>query len=224
MEYSACFSLIFLFNKLPLPGFELWICGSTANALILWVFIRLYVVEKLGLNLTIIFLFFCKWTELWSHNVAVVRQAWQPQHRHHGSVWHDVGIKSSSIFPKVCPKEAAAVFTQKVVCFKTGQNVTKYFGYFWKKFCHQDLSKFAQSGHAECDREFSDTQKSDIDGLFFFIFVYWMQQMDISSDCSIRTRALLNRSDCSANCATATDCDFWRKKVPLRYSRCCTYL
>ena len=30
---------------------------------------------------------------------------------------------------------------------KAHHKVTKYLGYFCKKFCHQELSKIAQSGH-----------------------------------------------------------------------------
>ena len=50
-----------------------------------------------------------------------------------------------------------AEFSQKVVnqyllksdIFKNGPKVAKYLVYFYKKNCHQDLSKMAQSGHTD---------------------------------------------------------------------------
>ena len=37
---------------------------------------------------------------------------------------------------------------------KIAQNVTKYFGYFWKKFVANKLSKIAQSGHTASDQSY----------------------------------------------------------------------
>ena len=38
----------------------------------------------------------------------------------------------------------------KMDAFKRAQKVNMHLGYFFKKICHQELSKIAQSGHTGC--------------------------------------------------------------------------
>ena len=64
------------------------------------------------------------------------------------SVWPDVAIKRSQI----SPKEVTAIFSNKVMFFKIGQKVAKYFGYFCKKSCLQNLSKITQFGRTDGDQ------------------------------------------------------------------------
>ena len=63
------------------------------------------------------------------------------------ALWPDVWIKSSPNCCKSCPMVTPPVFTLKVVLFYTAPKITKYLGYFWMKFCCQNLSKIAQSSH-----------------------------------------------------------------------------
>ena len=57
-------------------------------------------------------------------------------------------IKSSQNSPNVAQKVATVVFTLVLMINQQPKQVTRrYFGYFCKKICHQDLSKIAQSGH-----------------------------------------------------------------------------
>ena len=63
------------------------------------------------------------------------------------TVWPDVKIKSSPIFPIVNLKESTDVLDWIVPFFKMAP---KYLGYFFKKICSQDLSRIAQSGHTAC--------------------------------------------------------------------------
>jgi len=62
------------------------------------------------------------------------------------SVRSDVGVKSSQIVSKVALKVATVVFIESEVF---------HLGNFCYKFCHQELSKIAQSGHTEFDATFS---------------------------------------------------------------------
>ena len=56
-------------------------------------------------------------------------------------------LKVAQVFAKVAQKVVAAVgFSSKMVFYK----FAKYLGCFCKKFCHQELSKIAQSGHTDC--------------------------------------------------------------------------
>ena len=63
------------------------------------------------------------------------------------SVWPDGGIKSSPILPKDGQKVALTYFIEVVTHCKRALKVTKYLGKFWKKICHLDQLKIAQSGH-----------------------------------------------------------------------------
>ena len=45
------------------------------------------------------------------------------------------------------PKNSYSRYYFKSTIFKKAQKVTKYLDYFWKKICHRDFSKIAQSGH-----------------------------------------------------------------------------
>ena len=65
------------------------------------------------------------------------------------SMWPDVGIKSSQIFPPNLPKRSNSSFNLKCDLFKITQNVSEYLGYFCTEICHQELSKIAQSGHTD---------------------------------------------------------------------------
>ena len=60
-------------------------------------------------------------------------------------VWPDVEIKRNPIFPIVSQRESNEILNWKIPFFKRAQKVTKYLGYFLKKICSQDFSKFAQS-------------------------------------------------------------------------------
>ena len=60
------------------------------------------------------------------------------------SVWPDVRLKSSPMYPKSYQKLATSVFFLQTDVFK----VAKYFGYFYEKKCNQQLIKIAQSGIA----------------------------------------------------------------------------
>ena len=66
------------------------------------------------------------------------------------SVWPDVEIKSSQIFPIVARKECTKLLNWKVPFFKIAPRVTKYLGYFSTKF----LSKIAESGLFKCNTLF----------------------------------------------------------------------
>ena len=46
-----------------------------------------------------------------------------------------------------CPKSNDSSFHFIVVFHKLAQKLTTNTGYFWKKICHWELSKIAQSGH-----------------------------------------------------------------------------
>ena len=50
---------------------------------------------------------------------------------------------------KSCPKSSHMSFYAKSFGLKMLQNVTKYLGYFWRKYCCRELSQIAQSGHTE---------------------------------------------------------------------------
>ena len=62
-------------------------------------------------------------------------------------VWPDVGVKSSPNFSKSYPRSSHNSFYVRVRFFKIAQNDANNLGYFCEKFCHQKLSKIAQSGH-----------------------------------------------------------------------------
>ena len=55
--------------------------------------------------------------------------------------------KVAQTYTKVAPKVATTVFVLRSKVFIIAPRVTKYLGYYWKKNCHQELSKIAQSGH-----------------------------------------------------------------------------
>ena len=57
------------------------------------------------------------------------------------SVWPDVGIKSSPIFSKSCPKAVTGLLLKKCLIKPNSHHV--YFGYFCNKIWDQDLSKRA---------------------------------------------------------------------------------
>ena len=61
-------------------------------------------------------------------------------------VWAD-GVKSSPIFSESCPKSSQYSFFIIVRFFEIAQKVINHLGFFCYKFCCQDLSKIAQSGH-----------------------------------------------------------------------------
>ena len=63
------------------------------------------------------------------------------------SVRPDVRLKRSPISTKSCPKNSHSSFYTKSSVFKIAQKVTKYSGYFWKKICHREITKIAQTGH-----------------------------------------------------------------------------
>ena len=63
------------------------------------------------------------------------------------TVWPDVGIKSSPIFPKWHKKPHA--FLPKMSCFWKNPKYAKYLHYFCTKNCPQDLTKIAQTGHTD---------------------------------------------------------------------------
>ena len=66
----------------------------------------------------------------------------------------DVGLKSSPITIKSCPKNSHSTFYSKSAVFKIAPILTKYFGFFWKKICQQEFSKIAQSGHTDSPQPF----------------------------------------------------------------------
>ena len=53
-------------------------------------------------------------------------------------------------FFKSRPKGGHSIFCFKFTLFKIATKVTKYLGYFCKKYCCQELSKVAQSGRTDC--------------------------------------------------------------------------
>ena len=56
--------------------------------------------------------------------------------------------KSSPIFFKKLPKSSHSSFYLKDMGFKRAHSkVAEHLGYFCNKFCHQDVSKIAKSGH-----------------------------------------------------------------------------
>ena len=57
--------------------------------------------------------------------------------------------KVAQKFTKAAQKVAIAVFNSTGVLFKIAEKVTKYLGYFCKKFYCQNYQKTAQSGHAD---------------------------------------------------------------------------
>ena len=57
----------------------------------------------------------------------------------------DVGVKSSPILSKSGPKSNS--FYVRVRFIIVAPKVANHLGYFWWKFCHQELLKIAQSGH-----------------------------------------------------------------------------
>ena len=61
---------------------------------------------------------------------------------------------------KMFQKSATAVFTQECCFSKLAQKVTKYLGYFSKKFCPQKLSQIGQSGHTELSQGWSANPES----------------------------------------------------------------
>ena len=50
---------------------------------------------------------------------------------------------------KSCPKTSYSVFNLKVTFSKITQKFSKYFNYYCKKNCRQDLSKIAKSDHTD---------------------------------------------------------------------------
>ena len=65
-------------------------------------------------------------------------------------MWPDEGIKGSQIFPKVDQK---VDHIRLYSAFLNGQKVSRYFGNYCRKNCHQDLSKRAQSGHTTVTKD-----------------------------------------------------------------------
>ena len=59
-------------------------------------------------------------------------------------LWHCLlaCLQCVQMLSKIGQKVATAV-----TLFKIDRKTAKYLGYFWKKICHQDLSKLTQSGH-----------------------------------------------------------------------------
>ena len=78
-------------------------------------------------------------------------------------------LKVAQVFAKVAQKVVAAVgFSSKMVFYK----FAKYLGCFCKKFCHQELSKIAQSGH-------TDFSSWSCPGKSLF-FLFWIFKADSS--------------------------------------------
>ena len=69
------------------------------------------------------------------------------------SGWMEISVtRCSNKRSQISPKEVTAIFSNKVMFFKIGQKVAKYFGYFCKKSCFQNLSKITQSGRTDGDQ------------------------------------------------------------------------
>ena len=63
------------------------------------------------------------------------------------SVWPDVRVKSSPNVSKSYSRISYISFQIRVMFFKIAEKVANKLSYFCEKFCHEELSKIAQTGH-----------------------------------------------------------------------------
>ena len=64
-----------------------------------------------------------------------------------GAVWPDEAIKIKQKFPKSCPKSSHIRLYSDNSTSQMVRKVSRYFSYYCRKICHQDLSKIIQSDH-----------------------------------------------------------------------------
>ena len=62
------------------------------------------------------------------------------------TVWPEIEIKRSPVFPKVAQEVALPIGLKRDV-FTTAQNVTKHLGYYCNKISYLEFPKIAQSSH-----------------------------------------------------------------------------
>ena len=74
--------------------------------------------------------------------------------------------KKQPNFSKSCPKCSQCSFYIRVTIFEIAQNVANHFGLFCFKFCCQELSKIAQSGHT------AYYPRRQTDGVLLFLLRY----------------------------------------------------
>ena len=95
-------------------------------------------------------------------------QAWRPVQLQ----WVQDSVTRWWKFSKVAQSSEQTVLSLKDVIQET-LRVSKYFGRFWKKICHLEVSKIAQSGHTEPIKKYLDHISPEILQLQVHHFLTW---------------------------------------------------